>query len=633
MEKEEGGDLQTALFYAQEALARAQEANAFDILPAVWNQMARVLARTGKYAEALLLCEQVLDACQDNQAAADALLTRGICQAETNDLSGGQISLQKAAEISQRIGYSRGQGRALHNLAAGIYAPRGQFTLALATMEESHRLKALAGEQSWGLPFLQAHIFETLGNRRRARQALDELLPMVHPATRVAGGYYYLWARLALDEQELDRAEEYLRLALRIATSTGAPDLNVWVRIEYSHAARLRGEPAAARTWAENAVEFARQTGYEWMAGQALVELAQACYESGNIADARKFLSEAEELLTRHQAAYDLARIRFLRAAWRYQQSDPGAEQAWLEASAAILQGGFAFILERERDLAFPLVAGYLRSRNPGARQAAEAILKGLSRVTPPPLRVCGLGEFSVWQGRRLIPEQNWQRRRAGELFRFLLLQPGYSAGRDLILEALWPDHPPEPALDLLHQATSTLRHLLEPDLPDKFPSRYLSVEGERISLLLPEGSQVDFETFEYQLPLALRNRKLDLLESTLAMYRSDLFPGDRYSDWCAARREHLLEIYLRAMIQLGQLHLDRGNYFAALECSRKVTRRDPWSEDAVLLGMQAYQGLNDSPHALGLYRELERTLKEELDLAPRSDLTQLAESFRQNRA
>jgi two-component SAPR family response regulator len=119
------------------------------------------------------------------------------------------------------------------------------------------------------------------------------------------------------------------------------------------------------------------------------------------------------------------------------------------------------------------------------------------------------------------------------------------------------------------------------------------------------------------------------LLETALALYRDDPFPRDRYSDWSTSRREHLQEIYLRGLLQLGKIHLERGDYFAALECSRKVLRRDPWSEDAVFLGMQTYLRLNDQPHALGLYLELERVLKSELNLSPRLDLTRLADGLR----
>ena len=43
----------------------------------------------------------------------------------------------------------------------------------------------------------------------------------------------------------------------------------------------------------------------------------------------------------------------------------------------------------------------------------------------------------------------------------------------------------------------SALRRALEPDLPDKFPSRYLKVHQGWISLRLSEDSWVDYKEFE----------------------------------------------------------------------------------------------------------------------------------------
>src|SRR5690606_510336 len=122
----------------------------------------------------------------------------------------------------------------------------------------------------------------------------------------------------------------------------------------------------------------------------------------------------------------------------------------------------------------------------------------------PLPLHIQGLGVFSVRQGRHRISDRAWQRRKAGELFRFLLLQHGRRALRDIVIDALWPDRHDESTQTLFHQATSALRRLLEPDLPSNFPSRYLVVEAEQISLHLPEGSTCDFVDFEAETTAAL---------------------------------------------------------------------------------------------------------------------------------
>jgi len=68
------------------------------------------------------------------------------------------------------------------------------------------------------------------------------------------------------------------------------------------------------------------------------------------------------------------------------------------------------------------------------------------------------------------------------------------------------------------HQATSALRHALEPDLPDKFPSRYLEVEGGQVTLHLPPGS--------WWTGSVRAKRREEKWEEALALYSSELFPA-----------------------------------------------------------------------------------------------------------
>ena len=234
--------------------------------------------------------------------------------------------------------------------------------------------------------------------------------------------------------------------------------------------------------------------------------------------------------------------------------------------------------------------------------------------VAPPPLKVYTLGQFDVRQGRRAIPDQAWRQRRAGELFRLLLISPNRSALRDQVFQALWPNKSPKSAQSLFHQATSALRRALEPDLPDKFPSRYLAVDGGRVTLQLPEGSWVDFERFETH----LENRNW---ETALAYYRGNLFPGDLYADWATARREQLKQQAIQVALAAAREGLEAGRSHQAFNACRNALELEPWQEEAVLLGMRACAALNDRAGAIRLYRNLEHSLRDELDIAPQEDV------------
>lgn len=622
------GDLQTLLANAFDSVEHARRYDPARLALQLATYI-RLLIRDGQHEQASRFAREVLALEQETNSAVEAVITLGVCAARANMLDEAEQRFYQAAEISRKIGYPPGLARALQYLAYLVLFVRGQFHLALSMMEEAGMIHVEQGSKEWSEPFLRGLIYQTVGDRRHCRQVLDELVLKIEPGTRLAAAYYILWARLALDEDELEQAREYLRLGLRIANRIGTMDLNLWARLEHSRCHRLRNEAPVARSWAEDALQFAQRYGSKYFTGLALIERAQANWNTGDQTSAEADLSKAEAELEPLNAAFDLTRIRLLRALWLWQTKRPEAEEAWLEAVKYIIRDGYAFILEKEQDAAFPLIASHTRSKKPEIRSATDSLLQHLANVPPPQLRIATLGQFAVWKGRRRIPDQAWTRRKAGELFRYLLLQPNRAAGREIIIEALWPDHDSESPYDLLHQATSSLRHALEPDLPDKFPSRYLKVEGDQIALQLPSGSTVDFEHFERVLPIAIQTHNADRLVEALNLYSGELFPSDRYADWSAEKRLALAELRQRGLLALAKAYLDQAQYYQVITCCRQILQVDAWNEDAVLLGMLAYEGLQNIPNALQLYKQLEQTLQSELQIEPRSDLRELAQKLR----
>lgn len=622
-------DNQTLLSSASEAVEQARRYNPAR-LPQALATYIRLLTRDGQYEQARQLSDEILQIEKNGSSSVEAYIALGLCAGQANQIDDSESYFNQAADLSRKINYPVGLARALRYLTNQVLLIRGQFHLALTLMEEAGILLEEQGSRHWNEPFLRGLIYQTVGDRRHCREVLDELVLQVEPGTRFAAAYYLLWARLAIDEGEPEQAKEYLRLGLRVANRIGVMDLNLLIRLEYSRYHRIRNEAPVARTWADDALNLAQHYNSLYFTGLALIERAQANWNSSDPEAAFADLQEAFNILEPLRAAYDLTRARFLCALWRKQIDHPEAEAIWAEAARQIIHHGYAFILEKEQDVAFPLVAAHVRSKNPQVRSVTEDLLRHLANVPPPPLRIVALGQFAVWKGRKRVADQAWNRRKAGELFRYLLLQPNRAAGREVIIEALWPDNESGSPEDLLHQATSALRHALEPDLPDKFPSRYVKVEGEHIALLLSPGSMVDFENFERTLPLAIQAHNVDQLQKVLNQYSGDLFPSDRYSDWSVDRRQSLAELRQHGLLALAQAYFDQKQFFDVVNCCRQILHADAWNEDAVLLAMKAYAGMQNTPHALQMYLNLEKTLQEELGIIPRSDLRDLAVQLRQ---
>ncbi len=621
---ERAGEMGAALQRAQSALEQAQATGDPELGATAFNRVASVHFRLGHYDEARALAQQSLaQVARDSSARAEALLILGNCAAETNSLAEAESYYHCAADLSRTLGCHRIRTRALHGLGQGVYLPRGQFDLALAVEEEAYHVACQQSLNEW-TPYpltTLAWIYQITGQFQRAHHTLDTLSQVILPGSLHQGYHDYLAANLALDEGAEARAPTLYARALSIAETIGEPGLNIDTRLGMSRYHRAREEGASARAWADDALAFATRVGYCHEQGKALIERSRATWLCSDASLAEADLRAAIQVLTPLQANYDLAQAHLLLAVLLHQRKHPDADAAWLQAATHITRGGYAFLLERERTLAFPLIAHYLNSDALPLRSAALTLLGHLERVPPPPLRIVTLGAFEVWQGTRRVDPRALHKRRARELLALLLIAPAHTLAFDQIADALWRDKPPAATQALFHQATSTLRRVLEPELPDKFPSRYVQVEEGRVTLRLPAGSTIDFHTFE-------AHCRAEEWDAALALYGGDLFPDDPYADWAVVPREHYKRLYLRALLITAHRQMQAGRAREALEACHRILEMDPWQEDAVLLGMRACLAFNDRAGAVRLYRQLERTLREELNTVPQAELRALYQSL-----
>jgi DNA-binding SARP family transcriptional activator len=623
---ERGGDISAALQKAQEALKEARRLDEPGVVAQALACLAKVHFHLGRYQAAQELAEEALALTPPNAPARiEALLRLGACSAETSSLVEAEGHYWHAANLAREFGYPLLRFRALHNLAAGVYVPRGQFDLALAADEEAHRIASEQNFSEWlAYPsIIIAWVCLLTGRRRRARAALDELAHEVLPGSAYQGYSICLAGHLALDEGDSEGASALYTQARSIAEVTGEPWINIMLRVGMSRYHRTIGDGPAARVWADDALSFATRVGYRHAQGNALIERGCAIWLCGDLSAAETDLVAAIDILTPLGTAFDLARAWLLLAALRFARRAPLPElhAAWLEAVSRIVSGGYAFLLEQERALTFPLLASLLDSDDSNVVTVSKTLLGHLARVPPPPLRIVTLGRFEIQQRQRLVEKRALRQRRAGDLLALLLLAPRRTLSFDQVAEALCPERDPSAAQTFFHHATSSLRRALEPDLPEKFPSRYLEVEEGQVTLHLPPDSWVDFETFE-------AHCRQGEWEAALALYGGELLPEYLYADWAIAPRQRLAFLYQQALLAVAKDRLAEGRFAEVLDACHRALALEPWQEQAVLVGMQACVGLNDRAGALRLYKNLEKTLRQDLDTTPSDELQALYRSL-----
>jgi DNA-binding SARP family transcriptional activator len=158
--------------------------------------------------------------------------------------------------------------------------------------------------------------------------------------------------------------------------------------------------------------------------------------------------------------------------------------------------------------------------------------------------RIQCFGPFSMRiQGRAI--DLGAVRPRVRRLLRLLAFRAGRPVHREELTEALWPGTDPEIAGRNLHVAISTLRHVLEPELPKGAPSSLICRDGETYRLDLPADASVDVLEFDGLLAAAKAavdpNDPVTALAEfrrALALYEDDLLPEEGPSEWIVRERE-----------------------------------------------------------------------------------------------
>jgi len=241
-------------------------------------------------------------------------------------------------------------------------------------------------------------------------------------------------------------------------------------------------------------------------------------------------------------------------------------------------------------------------------------------------IQIYTFGTLQVVRGRTAVTESDWHTRQARQLLKILITERPRPVSTDLLIELLWPNSTPGAAATTLRSAINALRNVLEPERPNRAPSRYIVTQAPGYAFHLTGDIWLDAEDFERRLNQAqLANdpeQRLYLLEGALDLYKDDYLISDPYADWLQTERERLRERFFNALLQTADLYAGQGRYPDALTVVRRLLARDEVRENAyqALMRYQAESG--DSAGALLTYERCRTVLSDELGADP-SPLTQ----------
>ncbi|WP_160159330.1 BTAD domain-containing putative transcriptional regulator [Streptomyces sp. SLBN-118] len=195
-----------------------------------------------------------------------------------------------------------------------------------------------------------------------------------------------------------------------------------------------------------------------------------------------------------------------------------------------------------------------------------------------------------------MIVDWSRVRPRARTAMRLLTLCAGRPVHRETLLEALWPNMPPEAAMANLHAAVSSVRRCLEPGR-QRGESRMVVRTGEAYLLALPTGAHLDLLAFQSALARWRQARAVHdavaakaALYEALAEYRGELLPEDGPAEWLQHDREMYRRQAANAAAALAKDELDAGKFAEAAAVAEECLVIDPFHDACWHVLHTAYQ-------------------------------------------
>jgi ATP/maltotriose-dependent transcriptional regulator MalT/DNA-binding SARP family transcriptional activator len=421
-----------------------------------------------------------------------------------------------------------------------------------------------------------------VGDHEEATRLIDEMGDSVsssHVAIASAATIM-LEMRRANWREAADRA-----LSIRLATPTPHAGHQSRIRAMRAVALSLVDAPGAVDE-ARDAVAFAdRQHAGLWREVATLALASRSRHLSRAIAalplSLQCVLSISAELVVSQLDSLDAAATRLVRdeaelrpQRWllelRRQAADAGSK-ARMPAARLLNDIGAAQDVVLLRSIA-------RESRQSGSdRQLGKALARNLA----PLVHVEDLGRVSIRIGSVTVAGGSI-RRKVLALLCYLLTRPRFSANREEVMDAMWPDMDPAAAVNSLNQSVYFLRRVFEPEYSEDTTAGYVHQDSDVLWL------DMDLISSQSSGCAALlsqldRSQDAELVRSLSNQYVGRFALDFAYEDWSVDFRDWLHVAYLRAIEGQIKKDIDAGDFDAGVAITRRALEIDARQEDLEL--------------------------------------------------
>lgn len=238
-----------------------------------------------------------------------------------------------------------------------------------------------------------------------------------------------------------------------------------------------------------------------------------------------------------------------------------------------------------------------------------------LARRLALPVVVDDLGRVTIRIGERVIPGTDI-RKKVLSLLTFLLTRPQFSASREQVIEALWPDMEPEAGANSLNQTSYFLRQVFEPKAGDDSTAGYLNSRADLIWLDPTLVRSRSSECLKLIAPIR-RDPSPGLITKLAEAYTGRFAVDFIYDDWASAYRDALHASFLDRIERALTADTRAGAFDRALAVAQMALQADPDAEQIELCLLRLYRRMGAGAAAAEQYAHYAGVMREQLGVEP----------------
>ena len=240
---------------------------------------------------------------------------------------------------------------------------------------------------------------------------------------------------------------------------------------------------------------------------------------------------------------------------------------------------------------------------------------RGLARRLAAKVNIEDEGRVEIHVGSNVIPGTDL-RRKVLAMLCYLLTRSRFSATRDEIIDALWPDMAPDVAVNSLNQTVYFLRRVFEPTYQEDTSAGYVHHDSDVLWLdpdLIHSRSRACGELLD----VLAEDPSPDSVEALSDCYKGKFALDFSYEEWAVPYRDALHVAYLSVIEAAVNRDIETGHHDRGIRLARRALSIDPDQESLELSLLRLYRVTGAHSAAAEQYAHYAAYLREELGVDP----------------